>query len=256
MRDPWFGEQFGGLWTGESERVLPFTEAMHVTHEAPAWFEYCRRYVSVDYGFNDACVAHWYAVGPDGAVIIYREIYAQKLNPERFVDEITERTEAAHERIEWAVGDPAKPEVADIMRRRGLQLIVRNKNAMRDRAAGLLQMVDYLSVDPRIGGPRLRVASEAWGPGYGCPKTILEWKMLRRKHSRDEFAAGALSGADHAYDACRYFLQSMPRNTFVTQLGRELAEHRRWIRAARRKRSGLEAYPLVGGNPGGMAGIR
>lgn len=215
MRDWTFAEQFGGLWTFQMDRALPFRwtgDNAHVLDVAPPWIPYGRHFVSVDYGYNDPAVALWWAVGPDGALVIYREIYERELDPDVFIQRIVETSKAHDERLEYVVGDPQAPHVNSFMRRLGLPVREGNKIKIRDRRLGHLALVRALSTDPAIGRPRLHVLSPKAGEGFGAPKTIHEWKVLRMKADRGcgEFSTAAIVGADHAYDAARYGLASNP----------------------------------------------
>ena len=238
-KDKWFAEQFLGVWTLEAGRVLPFrwdeseTVYSHVIHRLPTWFPSADKYVSVDYGYDDACVALWWAVGPDDTKIIYREIYDRRIVPNEFVKDIHERSmHGGHltpygEHIRYHAGDPKRPEVNRLMRQLGLKVWDKDKKAQTDRAAGHLRLVNELSDDPRTGRPMLFVASKKCGEGYGAPKTIIEWRNLRYKDKvQDEFASGAIVGDDHAFDTAKYFLQTRPKGRTHTQIAQEAIDGR------------------------------
>lgn len=239
-KDNSFAEQWMGEWTMEAGRVLPFRwksrhgEMCHVINYLPEWFGYARKFVAVDYGYNDPSGAYWYAVGPDGTVVAYREIYESKLWPDQLVERIHDLSERHGEHIEYYVGDPRKPEVARYFREKGLPIWNGDKNAMSDRASGHARLVDYLSIDPAVGRPKFfvlatdvdpdRLPAPLEGkPSYGCPKGIAEWRALRRKSGviADEFSDAAMVGRDEFYDTTRYFLASRPGNTSEPTLSRE-----------------------------------
>jgi hypothetical protein len=231
--DHQFAEIFCGDWTMESDRVIPFRwksfhgEVSHVLDQLPDWFDGSRRFFACDYGYSDPTAALWIAMGPDGDLLIYREIYETKMVPEDLVRRVREESERHGERLEYYVGDPQKPEVSVYMRRLGLPVWDRNKRAMRDRASGFMRLVDVMSVQPSTGRPRLYVLSDRANHNrdgsailaadgkpalYGCPRTIREWKLLRRKvGSGDQWATASILGDDHSADAIRYFLASEPR---------------------------------------------
>lgn len=231
--DQQFAEIFCGEWRMASDSVLPFRwksfhgEVTHVLDDLPDWFEGSRRFFCCDYGYGDPTSALWVAMGPDGDLVVYREIYERQMVPEDMVRRVREESERHGERLEYYVGDPQKPEVAVYLRRLGLNVWDRNKRAMRDRASGFMRLVDALSVQPSTGRPRLYVASERANYNrdgsrvlaadgkpaeYGCPKTIREWKLLRRKVGHgDQWATASILGDDHSADAIRYFLASEPR---------------------------------------------
>lgn len=217
MQDHWFGEQFGGKWTGEGDRLLPFHTfgaSSNVLHYAPQWLAFAKRYVSFDYGRTDPCVILWWAVGTDGVKVAYREVYETGMNPEAAARRAKAITEDYGERVEFYIPDPQKPEVEDYLRQLGLPVMVPDHKAMTDRKASSMRVIDELSTDPGIGTPRLFFMDEGAGHGYGCPRSIKELENLRRKKGSDhldEFAIGALQGADHAFDCTRYFVASQPK---------------------------------------------
>jgi hypothetical protein len=236
-KDPAFAEQFLGSWTYESDRVLPFRwedlrdgRTPHVLHEVPDWLSDCRYAVSTDWGYRDPASAGFWAIGPDDTVVRCAEIYQSKLPPEDFVRRIEAKREQLGWNVSYYVGDPKKPEVAAIMRQRGLPVFIANKKKMADRAAGHLVFVDYLADDPAIGRPKLFVLSERCGEPYGCPSTIKEWKFLRvRGLTGNEFSTGAFLGNDHAYDDTRYFLMTNPHGSKPRTTADEIEKHRRFV---------------------------
>jgi hypothetical protein len=215
MRDAYFAEQFGGRWTFASGRVLPFRwnddhGPSHVLDRVPAWLDDARKVVACDWGYNDPAAAGWFAIGPDGTTLLYREIYERRMDPESFVREIDERTRAAGERLDAVVGDPKKPELNLLLRKMGLPVVCRHPGAMSDRKAGHAALVKALSVDPRTGRAGLYVLSEKAGPGFGAPRIIQEWKLLRYRDGwqGDEWANAGFAGRDEGYDLTRYLLMS------------------------------------------------
>jgi hypothetical protein len=256
MRDQWFAEQFGGRWTFEADRVIPFKwmpmfpgDWCHVRHEAPEWLYGAKHFVAIDYGFTDPASVLWYAQGPDNQICIYREIYESGLDVVELVERVVETSRRYGERIEFYVGDPSKPEVAKVYQKFGLPILTeRNKNATRDRAAGHLRLVAALAPDAQTGIPRLTVLSERAGLGYGCPKTIQEWKQLRRRRdSSNEFSQTAILGADHSYDNARYLLSAIPDQRVRR---REIDAEMREARANAARFRILHGGAFVGNRPG------
>lgn len=223
MKDLSFGEQFGGLWTGEADRVLPFSAdgfETNVIHELPPWWEFARYYVGFDYGNNHPSCVLWFAVGSDGTICVYREIYERRLLPDKLVRMAQDASENNGEYVEYYVPDPQRPEVEGYLRELGLPVFTMNRKVMRDRKSGYMRLINHLGVDPEIGRPQLFFLSERAGKGFGCPHAIREFQYLRRKdgvsHSTEEFHTSAIVGADHAVDVCRYFLASRPRAARTT----------------------------------------
>lgn len=237
MRDPWFAEQFGGRWTHEADRVLPFRwegEDSNVLDAVPEWWATARKYITVDYGYTDPACVLWFAMASDGTCLVYREIYEPKLSPSDLFRRVHQENAKLGETIEWYVSDPQQPGVEAEMKKSGFPFtgVRMDKKAVRDRDAGYTRLIQMLSVDASIGRPKLFVLSEKCGPGFGCPRTIHEWRTLHRREgsSRSEFSTGAIVGNDHAADAMRYGLMSHPKTAPVSrQKLYYLEEHRRAV---------------------------
>jgi len=201
--DPYFAEQFLGLWVYYTGMVLPFQKVRHVLLSAPPETAHSRKFVSLDYGYEDGEVALFWAVLPSGILVIFDEVYERHLTSQKFVEKIHDKL-ADHEGADYVVGDPSQPQVARIMREAGLNVWDRDKNAMRDRAAGFTRLRDLMTEGPVEGYPGLYVTAN-------CRKTIAEWGTLRfREGCRNEFANGSFVGADHAADAARYGVMTRP----------------------------------------------
>jgi hypothetical protein len=109
-------------------------------------------------------------------------------------------------------------------------------------------IVDRLALD-ESGSPGLVFLSEKAGPPYGCPHTIRELKLLRRKRDwqGDQWGTGAFKGRDDAVDALRYGLQSKPRPHGLQRNGRssEFYEAQRRARQEAARRAPMHR-PLIG----------
>jgi hypothetical protein len=215
MEDPWFAEQFGGRWTFDADRVLPFRwtgKNAHVLDFVPAWVPHGKWFVACDYGYLDPACAGFFSVGTDRQMVLAAEIYESKLDPQDFVNQIEAKRKALGITSLGYYGDPQKPEVESFMRKLGLPVFNVNKMAQRDRKSGFLRVVNALTPDPLTGQPMLRVLSDRCGAPYGAPKIIAEWKSLRRKAGAktDPWGAAAFIGDDHGLDMTRYFLSADP----------------------------------------------
>jgi len=213
MRDAGFAEQFGGAWTFHRGRVMPIRDRegddgapSHIIHRDLEWFKHADVHVSFDYGFSDGCAVLFWYVGPK-QVVLRRSIYEKGLIP----DDVVRRTHQVIEEMGWEgritrmVGDPKKPEVVELFRRRGLPIWDVDKNAQVDRKAGHMELMNYLAVNPMTGQPALLIHKDN-------SSVIKEWMTLRysEKALRKDESAAAIVGADHAYDAARYYVMSRP----------------------------------------------
>jgi len=262
--DPWFAEQFLGQWTGQDERALPFRKTSfgqypaHVIDELPPWVRdedgnvFARTIVSCDYGYSDSCVALIWAIGEREHYVVLGEVYEKQITTYDFVERIRAKCEELKVSPAYYVGDPKQPQIADIMRRRGLPVWDVDRKAMADRAAGFTALVDALSIDPISMVPRMRFASEVVGKGFGCPKAIREVSMLRRKQGTNakEWSEGALIGDDHATDALRYGIQSRPRPAAMKGVADWISAH-----TARLRRRPAQAAAMRGPLAGAAASL-
>ena len=246
MKDPEFGEQFGGLWTFDAERAIPFRwegANSNVCQQLPPWFDEARKFVSTDHGFDHPAVAGWFAVGPEDEVVMYRELYERRLTPDEFVRQIKERT-PRHEVIEYHVGDPQNPSVRAHFTRLGLPMTAMNSGLLRDRKAGHMTVCDYLSINPVTGRPGITIYEPV------CPMTVNELKLLRIKpDARDEYSKGSLHGRDDAYDMIRYFLMTNPHGTKERKTWDRMEEMRQEVIKSQRRKAVTVRGGLRGRTP-------
>lgn len=253
--DPEFAEQFLGMWVFDGGKVLPFRwmdmgEGLpsHVVDDPPEGIDWAEWFVSTDYGYDHAACALWWAKLPDERVHIAAEIYERNLNPWAFVDRIHEKTADMGIRPAYYVGDPRRPEVADLMIQRGLPIYPRDSRLMKERAGSHAALVELMSINPDTNQSRFSISSE-------CSNTITEWKHLRRKDgwTGDEFAKAALApkSKDEAYDAARYGACTCvrERRRHDTGLG---PRHRQAIRRGRTMKRSYGPN-LIGPSPGMVA---
>lgn len=256
MKDAGFAEQFGGQWTFHRGRVVPIRERAsdkgeppHVIHEDREWFKWCDVHVAFDYGFTDPAVVGFWLIGPS-QVVLRKSIYETGLVP----DDLAARVQAIiasngwDGRVKRYVGDPKKPDVCEVFRKRGLPIYDMDKNAQADRKAGHLELMNFLATNPMTGEPNMLIHADN--------KEILnEWHVLRyNDRVRDPNSTHALIGRDDAYDMARYFVQSHPpvnKSSDMIQLGNtDFAK----MRAMVLKQRNRKRQPTVGRiGPSGMA---
>lgn len=209
--DPYFAEQFLGHWVYYTGRVLPFNRRRHVIKVLPELVKNARVFVSHDYGYRDAAVTLFWAVAETGELVIFDEIYEAQLTTPELVQRTQERLESwGIQNFAYSTGDPKKPEVAVLMREAGLNVISVNKKLQASREAGTRRLVDLM-----VAGP-FQVENQIIRPGVyvdeRCIRTIQEWENLRyREGVLDEYGNAVFQGADHAFDAARYAVMTLPR---------------------------------------------
>lgn len=216
MADDAFAEQFGGKWVFHRGRIVPLREKAgdngapsHVIHGDLSWFRHAKLDVSFDYGFSDGTAIGFWLVGPK-QIVLRKSIYEKGLTPDDIVSRVLkmvrwfENQYDAPGMLRRLVGDPKKPEVAELFRRRGLAIWDVDKAAQTDRKAGYLELMNYLQTDPATGEPGMLVHAENI-------EIIKEWRSLRRNTGvRGEDSATSFIGDDHAFDMARYFVMTGP----------------------------------------------
>lgn len=213
-----FAEQFGGKWVFHRGRVVPIRERdsdagapAHVIDFDFPWMQHAFWSIACDYGYEDNAVGGFWATGPGGIVVLRNCIYENHLTPDKFVELVMEMWSDVRKRYgiertfpHRVLGDPKKPEVEALMRRRGLPIWNVDKRMQASRHAGHQELMSYLAVDPATGMPRMLIHAD-------CAPVIKEWRMLRRNDRvRDEGSPNSLIGTDDAYDMARYFVMSRP----------------------------------------------
>jgi hypothetical protein len=159
----------------------------------------------MDYGYADPAVVGFWMIGPQ-QVVLRQSIYERGVTPDDLADRVR-RIIAENEwesRITRYVGDPKKPEVCEIFRKRGMPIYDQDKNAQADRKAGHLELVNFLATNPATGEPYMLIHKDN-------VEVLEEWSTLRyNDRVRNPNSESAFIGRDDAYDMSRYFVQSHP----------------------------------------------
>jgi hypothetical protein len=239
---PEFAEQFLGRWVFYTGRVLPFDISTHGFDVEQIDLGACKHYVSCDYGYEDACVALFWAQDDHGKLYIYDEIYDRRITTEEYVKRINDKIQPYRKRLAYITGDPKQPQVEHYLRRMGLSVVQVNKKAQADRAAGHRRLVDLLA-NGDDGLPGLMVEKHA------CQKTIAEWNDLHYRElsdsqHRNEYSANATVGADHAADAARYLTMTMPTNR-VESVERDAITYLKQVRRQREIEAGYSSSRMA-----------
>lgn len=217
MKDAEFAEQFGGQWTFHRGRVVPFRETVsqkgepsHVIRDDREWFKWCDVHLAFDYGFTDPAVVGFWLIGPN-QVVLRKSIYERGLTPDVLADRVRNVIDENgwKGRITRHIGDPKKPEVCEVFRKRGLPIWDMDKNAQADRRAGHLELMNFLATNPTTGEPNMLIHADN-------TEIIEEWNTLSYKESvlsgktRNPDTDSAFVGRDDGYDMTRYFVMSHP----------------------------------------------
>lgn len=163
------------------------------------------RFRALDYGLDmTACL--WCAVGRDGRITVYRELYESNL----LLSEAAEKIIAASDKSEHIRYTVASPDLwnrrqesgksgFDIMSAKGLRNMIKADNS---RIAGWRIVREYLKFGNGFGGePKLKIA--------GCCKNLIRClPLLRFDEKIREDAAGTPHEITHAPEALRYAVMS------------------------------------------------
>lgn len=234
MKEDGFAEQMGGKWVFHKGRIVPLREKVgengqpaHVIREDRTWFPHADLHISFDYGYSDGtCIGFW-LVGAQ-QIVLRKSIYERGLVPDdivRLVMDMKSWFNRAYgiDSVKRLVGDPKKPEVAELFRRRGLPIFDIDKSAQVDRKAGHMELMNYLKTDIATGEPGMLVHADN-------VEVIKEWKKLRRNERvRLEDSQSAFIGDDHAYDMARYFVMTRPVRNGV-KLTNQISDFERYRR--------------------------
>lgn len=262
MKQDGFGEQFGGKWVFHKGRVVPLRtqvgengQPAHVIHEDLEWFQHADLHVSIDYGFADGTAILFWLVGPH-QIVLRRSIYEKNMVPDDVVHEVQKMTDwfdatyanRLRHMLRRVVGDPKKPEVAALFRRRGISVFDIDKRGQADRRAGHLELMNILKVDPKTGEPGMLVHADN-------KEVIKEWSRLRRNERVGEDAPSAFIGADHAYDSARYFVMTRPLSRGVDSYDRKVTDFEKARRSILRRREERTATVIHQGSRRPLGGI-
>ena len=197
-----FEGQYFTEWDRDKHVITPFTIP-----------EDWRRFRSMDWGFNDPCCVLWYAVGPDGTLYVYRELYVRQVMSPDLADKVRELSEG--EKITytaaspdmWAergIADISGVTIAEVFAAHGVPLI----KADNTRIPGWQRVREYLAGEK----PRLQVFST-------CTNLIRTLPVMTYDGHRVEDIGDGLE--DHACESLRYGIMSRPRPAPVKQKPKE-----------------------------------
>lgn len=187
-----FAGQFFTEWTEERNVCTPF--------QIPEGWSRIR---CLDYGFEKPSACLWMAIDYDGKITVYRELYETRLTYSQLARKI--KIMSGMEHIDYTVADTsmfaASPDTGEdgnsIMSQNGVELT----GAKKDRIPGWNLMRDYI----RSGN--IRFFSTCFNSIRTIPALIHE-DVLKTGNRVEDIARGS---EDHAADACRYGLMSLPQ---------------------------------------------
>lgn len=184
-----------------------------------------------DGGWSQAA-CKWYAIGPDGQAVAYREYYPSRVTDEEQAEAIIELSQNPHgapEQVTYTVADPAiwskqsgrGESTAEVFAKAGVPLIAGDNN----RINGWKRLHQWLrTYDGPDGEPTARLIHT-----QACKNSLRVYPSIPAdKHRPDDVDTTA---EDHLLDCDRYFVMSRPSPAPDPQ---EQRKRRRRLASARR----------------------
>jgi phage terminase large subunit len=226
---------FQGQYFQEWRRELHVVKPYQIPH-------YWRRFVGSDWGESSPWTILWFAVSPEGKVVVYRELYARKEDGyrmdsrsimEQFL-KLSGGEEYKHKLLDPSCFDTVRGvSIADQCREAGVIW----EKADRARISGWQRVREYLAwerdeSEKLIRAPLLEVFET-------CPNLIRT--LPAQVYDKTNVEDLDNDGEDHACDALRYGLMSLHGRTVVPleEMGEEYADAAR--RAAHEERESRNA---------------
>lgn len=185
-----------------------FQRSVHVLdpHDVFPIPEHWRRFVSMDWGYNDPWAVHWHAIGDDNRIFTYRELYLRHTLAPDMATKIKELSKG--ETISYYVGSP------DMWQKRGLATSMGGRSVAEElmmngipvrqadasRVVGWQRVRQYLAVDG-TGRPMLVIFP-------CCENLIRTFPIVPCDDTNGEDVADKCE--DHALESERYALMSRP----------------------------------------------
>lgn len=196
--------QYFDEWDRERHVVDPFP--------IPEWWE---RLGGYDFGFANPACHLWAALGPDGQIVVYREMYGNRLSIGEQADRIhlAERADPSNqknaERVDVRVADPsiwtrtgAGPPIADQFNDEGVVF----RKANNARIDGWMRLRAFLRTNEGTGEPGLVIFKTCTNLIRTLPMLVHDDKKPEDLNTKQE---------DHAADALRYLVMTRPAPTMA-----------------------------------------
>ncbi len=193
---------FKGIWSGQEGAVYDLWDpAVHVIEKVKIP-EHYRRIRSIDFGYTNPFVCQWWAIDPDGRMILYRELYQSHGLVEDHAQTIAEHSEG--ESYEATITDHDAEGRATLERygipttlakktlRSGIQAVTMRLKKADDGKPRLMLMQDCLiQTDQRLIEQQKPTSTCQEFPGY-------VW------HRGTDISESPVMVNDHGMDAMRY----------------------------------------------------
>lgn len=228
-----FKGQFFKEWKDEKHIVKPFNIPQ-------GW----RRFAAMDWGYTNPACFLWFAVSPEGRLVIYRELYATETNTKEFADTVLEMSvyhddNYKSEKLDYIVADPSLWSITQYEKGESIayKLIEHGLPIMKgdnSRISGWSAMRDYLSWS-KDSDPELTFFDS-------CKNSIRTIPALIHDDRKPEDINQ--QGEDHAADAVRYGIMSNPSPKLFKAKAKEIDNFDKHFKKKRQERRSGE---YVGG---------
>ena len=198
-----FAGQFFKEFDRQRHVIKPF--------KIPDWWE---RIVSVDWGYNDPCAIYWHAMGDDGHLYTYRELYVTQHLASQVAELILRYPDFSYcvlSRDAWAKrGTGAGESVAEELMTAGIPL----READNNRILGWARMREWLAIAPDN--------KPFWQIFDTCDNLIRTLPLAMHDDHRVEDVSGKAD--DHAIESVRYAMMSRPPVSVMPMMKAEVDE--------------------------------
>lgn len=195
-----------GDWDAvEGQYFDDFNKAVHICtpYDIPASW---RRFRAMDWGYNDPCAVLWFAVAPDGQIIVYDELYIRKTLASSVAKLIKSKT--GGDKAQYTVASPDAwghrgldgvngETIAETFAKGGVPLVPADNN----RVTGWQRVHEFLAPMPGTEKPGLVIFTT-------CKNLIRTLPALTTSNINPEDVDDHCE--DHAPEALRYGLMSRP----------------------------------------------
>lgn len=198
-----------GSWDVQEGAAFPeFNRKIHVVErfDVPrAW----PKFRACDYGYSDHTGVVWIAVAPDNQLVVYRELFVNRVTAVDLADMILEAEQEENIRYGvldsslWSNRGDTGPSLAEQMIRKGCNWRKADRSK-GSRVAGKNEIHRLLQVDDWTGRPRMVFTDN-------CINLIAQLPSIPLDKTNPEDVD--THAEDHLYDALRYGVMSRPVKT-------------------------------------------
>lgn len=183
----------------EWDRKIHVVEPFHIPRE---W----TRFRACDYGYGGYCAVLWFAISPQGQLIVYDELYVSKVLATDVGDIVAEKEELQKvsygvlDSSCWANRGDTGPSIAEQMTKRYVKWRPSDRSR-GSRVAGKNELHRRLAVDEYTGEPGIVFFDN-------CVNTIAQLPVIPLDKNNPEDVD--TKSEDHIYDALRYGIMTRP----------------------------------------------